>query len=102
MPQNNVECLLPDQRLTNPKCGIRLKLTEIPKVIENNIELTCENVVTMRDVTSLEKLTFTDVFQLPLKNANVKPRRPRLPGTAKMVRYLDKFPSAENNDPSKT
>ena len=101
MPQNNVECLLPDQRLINPKCDIKLKPTEISEVI-GNIDLTYENVVTMRDVTGLEKLTFSDAFQLPSKNANVKSKRPRLRGTAKTVRYLDKFPGTESNDPGKT
>ena len=58
----------------------------------------------MRDITSSEKLTFSDIFQLPSKNRSIKSKKPRLRGTGKMVRYLDKFPGTENsnNNPSKT
>jgi hypothetical protein len=61
MPKNQYECLLPDQRLTNPKC--RTESTEIT-IIPENIRLSYDNIVNMKDVTGLKGIEFVDKYEV--------------------------------------
>jgi len=59
--RENVECWMPDQRMFNKNC--KLKSTDIP----NAIDLAYDDVVNMKDVTSLkdlEDVRFTDILDL--------------------------------------
>jgi len=55
------ECLLPDQRIVNPRC--ELAPTEIVDV-SRNVDLNYEDVVNMNDVTELENIHFSDRYEL--------------------------------------
>ena len=61
MPKNQSECLLPDQRLTNPKC--RTESTEIT-IIPENIQLNYDNIVNIKDVTGLKGIEFVDKYEV--------------------------------------
>jgi len=92
MAQKPYECLLAEQRFTNPKCTVTT--TEIVE-IANNIELDYNHVVNMKDVTGLDTVEFTDIFQVP-KPIRPKPRF-RLRGTkATNVNFLEKFGDPQN------
>lgn len=81
--KENPECWLPDQRLLNQNC--QLKSTQIPEAINLALpeDLDYDDIVTMKDVTSLRQHEFTDQFDLG------KICEPRQEG--KEVNFLDKF-----------
>ena len=102
IPQNQYECLLPEQRWTNSKC--RLTTTEIVEM-SNDIKLDYNDVVNMQDVTGLDKIEFIDRYQVSSSSDvtntadTVRPKS-RLRGTA--VNFLDKFGNPENVPESDT
>ena len=96
------ECWLPEQKYLNPKC--RIKPTEIPDAIDMaNHGLNYDEVVNMQDVTGLDRVNFSDIFDLgkPSQSMETKSaiskasdlgkkhylrrRKPRV------VNFLDKF-----------
>lgn len=83
--KENHECWLPDQRLFNPNC--KVKLTEMPDVVDPVLsDLKYEDTVNMRDVTGLNQQTFTDIFDLKQTEPSIcKPRQ------GKEVNFLEKF-----------
>lgn len=83
--QENQECWLPDQRLLNPNCQV--KPTEIPAAIDSGLpNLSYEETVTMQDATGLDRVEFTDKFEL----GQTKPGICK-PNKGKKVSFLDKF-----------
>ena len=83
--QKKPECWLPGQPLLNPNC--RLKPTEIPDGIDLVLpNLKYEDTVNMRDVTGLDRVEFTDKFDL----GQTKPSICN-PQKGKEVNFLDKF-----------
>lgn len=83
--QKNQECWLPDQRLLNPNC--KVKPTEIPDAIDSVLpDLRYEETVNMQDTTGLDRVEFTDKFDLGQTKPSIcKPRK------GKEVNFLDKF-----------
>jgi len=85
------KCLLPEQRVTNPKC--KMKTTEIVE-ISNNLGLDYNDVVNMHDLTGLDTVefinsySFTDKYQVPASTETVQ-LKPRLRRTS--LNFLDKF-----------
>ena len=78
--QEERECWLPDQALFNSRC--KVKATEIPNPIDLvSHDLNYNEVVNMQDVTSLDRVDFSDVLDL----GQAKPSK------GKMVNFLDKF-----------
>lgn len=83
--QENQECWLPDQRLLNPNC--KVKPTEIPDAIDSVLpNLRYEETVNMQDTTGLDRVEFTDKFDL----GQTKPSICN-PHKGKEVSFLDKF-----------
>lgn len=83
--QENQECWLPDQRLLNPRC--KVKPTEIPDAIDSVLpDLRYEETVNMQDITGLDRVEFTDKFDL----GQTKPTICN-PHKGKEVSFLDKF-----------
>lgn len=89
--QENPECWLPDQRLLNPNCQV--KPTQIPDAIDLVVP-EYEKTVNMKDVTGLDRVEFTDQYDL----GQTKPSMPnppknsiRNPGQGKQVNFLEKF-----------
>ena len=81
------ECWLPDQALLNSNCKVKLKSTEIPNAIDLvSPNLKYEEVVNMRDVTSLDKVDFSDLLDLGEPKKSSKSRT-----NTKMVKFLDLF-----------
>ena len=67
--QKNQECWLPSQPLLNPNC--KIKTTEIPDAIDSVLSnLKYEDTVNMQDVTGLDRVQFTDKFDLGQTNEN--------------------------------
>ena len=61
------ECWLPEQSYFNPNCRIKttIKTTEIPTAVNLATRgLEYDDVVNMRDVTNLERVDFSDIFDL--------------------------------------
>ena len=83
--QENQECWLPDQRLLNPNC--KVKPTEIPDAIDSVLpDLRYEETVNMQDITGLDRVEFTDKFDLGQTKPSISnPRK------GKEVNFLDKF-----------
>ena len=83
--KENHECWLPDQRLLNPNCNV--KPTEIPDATDSVVSnLMYQDTVNMQDVTGLDRVEFTDKFDLgQTEPSTCKPRR------GKQVNFLDKF-----------
>ena len=83
--KENHECWLSEQRLLNPNC--KVKPTEIPDAIDSVLpDLRYEDTVNMQDVTSLDRVEFTDKFDLGQTEPSIcKPRQ------GKQVNFLDKF-----------
>lgn len=86
--QENGECWLSEQALFNPRC--KLKDTEILDDIVSH-DLKYNEVVNMQDVTGLDHVQFSDVFDL----GQAKPSK------AKRVNFLEKFPDPETISESK-
>ena len=83
--QKNQECWLPGQPLLNPNC--KVKATEIPDAIDSVLpNLNYEDTVNMQDVTGLDRVEFTDKFDL----GQTKPSICN-PQKGKEVSFLDKF-----------
>lgn len=83
------ECWLPGQPLLNPNC--RVKPTEIPDGIDSVLrDLRYKDTVNMQDVTGLDRVEFTDKFDL----GQTKPSICN-PQKGKEVRFLDKFGDSE-------
>ena len=87
--QENQECWLPDQRLLNPNC--KVKLTEIPDTIDSILpDLRYEETVNMQDTTGLDRVEFTDKFDLGQTKPSIcNPRK------GKEVNFLEKFGDSE-------
>ena len=83
--QKNPECWLPDQRLLNPNC--KGKTTEIPYEMDSVLsDLSYEETVNMKDITGLNRVEFSDKFDLGQTQPSMcKPRQ------GKEVHFLDKF-----------
>lgn len=83
--QENQECWLPDQRLLNSNCQV--KPTEIPDAIDSVLpDLRYEETVNMQDTTGLDRVEFTDKFDLGQTKPSIcKPRK------GKEVNFLEKF-----------
>lgn len=83
--RENLECSLPDQHLFNPNC--KLKPTEIPDAIDLALpNLKYEEMVNMHDLTGLDRVEFTDKFDLGQTKPNIyNPRK------GKEVNLLEKF-----------
>ena len=87
--QEKQECWLPDQHLLNPNC--KVKPTEIPDAIDSALpNLKYEEIVNMQDVTGLDRVEFTDKFDL----GQPKPSSCN-PPKGKEVNFLDKFGDSE-------
>jgi hypothetical protein len=81
----NRECWLPEQAVLNPNC--KIKSTDIPNAIDLvSPDLEYKEVVNMQDVTGLERVDFSDVFDL----GQAEPSIPKSP-KGKTVNFLDKF-----------
>lgn len=84
VPENQ-ECWLPDQHLLNPKC--QLKVTEVPDAIDSALpNLRYKDTVNMQDTTGLDRVEFTDKFDL----GQPKPNSCN-PLKGKEVNFLKKF-----------
>ena len=83
--QENQECWLPDQRLLNPNYNI--KPTKIFDVIDLVLpDLSYKNTLNVQDITGLDRVEFTNKFDLEQTKPNIyKPRQ------GKEVNFLDKF-----------
>jgi hypothetical protein len=74
MSNKRYECLLPEYRLIDPTCRMKtIETVEIP----NNIGLDYNDVVNMHDVTGLNTVEFTYIYQVPPSTETVQPK-PRL------------------------
>jgi hypothetical protein len=83
--QENQEYWLPDQALLNSNC--KVKPAEIPDAIDLvSPGLKYEETVNMQDITGLDRIEFTDKFDL----GQTKPSIPNS-HKGKMVKFLDKF-----------
>jgi len=83
--QENQECWLADQNILNPTC--KVKPTEIPGAIDSVLpDLRYEETVNMQDITGLDRVEFTDKFDL----GQAKPSISNSP-KGKEVKFLDKF-----------
>lgn len=92
--QENPECWLPDQRFLNRNC----KPTEIPGAIDSVLpNLRYEETIKMQDVTGLDRVEFTDKFDLGQTNPNICE-----PHKTTEVHFLDKFGDLELLDESET
>ena len=83
----NKECWLPDQAFLNPNCKVEFKPTDIPDasdLVSPNLKY--QDVVNMQDMTSLDKVDFSDVLDL----GQTEPSNPKL-NHGKEVNFLEKF-----------
>ena len=89
-----IECWMPDQALLNPNCQVKSNAIDI---ISNDLDLTYSEVVNMQDRTLLDRVEFSDIYDLePAKTSISKPR------TGKMVNFLEKFGDPKNIDEIET
>ena len=87
--QEKGECWLSEQPLLNPGC--KVKATEIPSAVDLvSHDLKYSEVVNIQDVTGLDRVEFSDVFDLG--QGISKPR------TGKSVNFLEKFGDPETID----
>lgn len=88
VPENQ-ECWLPDQRLLNQNC--KVKPTEIPDTIDSILpDLRYEETVNMQDTTGLDRVEFSDKFDLGQTKPSIcNPRK------GKEVNFLEKFGDSE-------
>lgn len=95
--QKNPECWLPEQRVLNPKCNV--KLTEIPDgsdLISPNVRY--DETVNMHDVTGLDRRhQFSDKSDLGQIQSSVSNLR-----KGKEVNFLEKFPDPGVTDISES
>ena len=90
----NQECWLPDQHLLNSNCQV--KSTEIPEAVNSVVPgLKYEETVNMQDVTGLDRVEFTDKFDLGQTKPSISNSN-----KGKEVSFLEKFgdsgPVSEN------
>lgn len=86
--QEKQECWLPDQRLLNPNCEV--KPSQIPDAIDLVLP-DYEKTVNMEDVTRLDRVEFTDKYDLGQTKPSIcNPRK------GKQVSFLDKFGDSES------
>lgn len=92
--QENQECWLSDQRLLNLNCNI--KPTKIFDVIDLVLpDLSYKNTVNVQDVTGLDRVEFTNKFDLGQTEPSIyKPRQ------GKEVNFLEKFGDSRQIDES--
>jgi hypothetical protein len=83
--QQNQECWLAGQPLLNPNCQV--KPTEIPDAIDSVLpNLSYEDTVNMQYLTGLDRVEFTDKFDLGTPEPSIS-----TPQKGKEVNFLDKF-----------
>lgn len=93
--QKRVECWLPDQTFLNSNC--KIKSTEIPNIINSvSSNLEYDKIVNMQDVTGLDRVIFTDKFDLGQINTDKLNLSQTKLGISnlrkgKMVNLLNKF-----------
>ena len=87
---------MPDQASLNSNC--KIKPTEIPDAIDLlSADLEYGEMVNMQDVTGLDRVEFTDKFDL----GQTKPNVPN-PRKGKTVNFLEKFGDSGTIDESDT
>lgn len=84
------ECLLPEQKLANPNCNFNSI-----KATYDQIDIDYNSVVTMRDVTGLDRVRFSDEYSISGNSGKKKSEFPKskVKGKmkGKMVRFSKKF-----------
>lgn len=90
--QERLECWLADQALFNSKCNKTPTAVEINDAINSvTHNLNYDDVVNMKDVTTFDRIDFSDVLDLGLDPKQVRTR-------AKTVNFIDKFGDPDSID----
>lgn len=83
----NKECWLADQALLNSKC--RIDPTDVIDLVPS--DLNYDDVVNMQDVTGLDRVDFSDRFDIGEVKSSIIDPSPSDYSNGKMVNFLDKF-----------
>ena len=90
------ECWLPGQAFLNPTC--KIKPTEVPTAVDMvSHGLDYDKVVNMQDVTGLDRIDFSDIFDLGQTKPSISKST-----KGKMVNFLEMFGDPAEIDGSET